>query len=348
MAVSSLPFDPRRRLEFTLVAALMLVAVSGRAQDSDVVAIAVHGGAGTILQSDLTAEQEAQYRAKLQQALQSGHRLLLQGQSSLDAVVAAVAVLEASPLFNAGIGAVLTWDETHELDASLMFGADLRAGAVAGVRTVASPIKLARAVMEKSDHVMLAGRGAEAFARAHGFAAVDNSVFTTERRLRALRKAKQQAQGQASVGVAPHKWGTVGAVALDAAGNLAAATSTGGMTAKRWGRVGDSPVIGAGTYADNRSCAVSATGHGEYFIRYNVAADICARVRYRGASIAAAADAVIFDELLPAGGTGGVIVMDRAGNIAMPFNTDGMYRGAIDTAGKLVIGIYKDPRGAAP
>ena len=347
----SLPFDPRRGLKFTLAAAVLVTLLSAanvQAQTGGAVAIAVHGGAGTILRADLTPEQEAQYRAKIQQALQTGHRLLAQGQSSLDAVVAAVEVLETSPLFNAGIGAVMTWEETHELDASLMFGADLRAGAVAGVRTVASPVKLARAVMENSDHVMLTGRGAEAFARAKGFPVVDNSVFTIERRLRALRQAKQRSQDQAARAVAPHKWGTVGAVALDAAGNLAAATSTGGMTGKRWGRVGDSPVIGAGTYADNRSCAVSATGHGEYFIRYNVAADICARVRYRGSTIAAAADAVIFDQLLPAGGTGGVIVMDPAGNIAMPFNTEGMYRGAIDVHGDLRIGIYKDPASSAP
>ncbi len=310
------------------------------------VAIAVHGGAGTIDQSSMTAEERAAYRAALGAALQAGHTRLLQGQSSLDAVVAAVTYLEDSPLFNAGIGAVLTWEGRHELDASIMSGADLNAGAVAGVTTVKNPIRLARAVMEQSVHVMLAGQGAERFAQGLGFDRVDNTIFTTPRRLQGLEEMKAEAAAQARDSLSqprtPHKWGTVGAVALDQAGNLAAATSTGGMTGKRWGRIGDSPVIGAGTYADNRSCAVSATGHGEYFIRYNVAADICARVRYERATIAEAGQAVLFDELLPNGGTGGVIIMDPRGNIAMPFNTEGMYRGSIDIRGRLSIGIHAD------
>ena len=305
------------------------------------VAIAIHGGAGTINVERMTDQERAEYRAALTAALQTGHEVLTTGGTSLDAVVAAVSYLEDSPLFNAGVGAVLTWEGRHELDASIMSGADLNAGAVAGVTTVKNPVRLARAVMEQSVHVMLSGQGAESFAAEQGFASVTNDVFTTPRRVQGLKKAKRRAQQTSHAVATPHKWGTVGAVALDQSGNLAAATSTGGMTGKRWGRIGDSPVIGAGTYADNRSCAVSATGHGEYFIRYNVAADICARVRYQGQSIAAAGHAVLFDELLPNGGTGGVIIMDAAGNIAMPFNTSGMYRGSIDTEGQLSLGIHK-------
>ena len=299
------------------------------------VAIAIHGGAGTIRGEDFTDELRAAVRATLTRALQAGHVALSDRQSSVDAVVAAITVLEASPMFNAGVGAVMTWDGQHELDASIMSGVDLQAGAVAGVKTVGSPILLARAVMEHSPHVMLSGRGAEAFAVETGMPAVDNASFTTERRRLDLHRARKKMAEQAALeqAVRPDKWGTVGAVALDANGNLAAGTSTGGMTAKRWGRIGDSPVIGAGTYADNRSCAVSATGHGEYFIRYNVAADICARVRYQGLDIETAGRQVVFDELLPAGGTGGVIIL----NISMPFNTEGMYRGSIDTAGELTI-----------
>ncbi len=306
------------------------------------VAIAIHGGAGTIDVAKMTDAERVAYRQGLTAALEAGHDILQAGGTSLDAVVAAVALMEASPLFNAGIGAVMTWEGQHELDASIMSGADLNAGAVAGVTTVKSPIRLARAVMEQSEHVMLTGAGAEAFARSIGMAPVANDVFTIPRRREALERVKAELGDQASLTPweAPHKWGTVGAVALDRNGNLAAATSTGGMTAKRWGRVGDSPVIGAGTYADNRSCAVSATGHGEYFIRYNVAADICARVRYQGLDVAEAGRQVLFDELLPNGGTGGVIIMDPAGNIAMPFNTQGMYRGSINVRGELTIGIH--------
>ena len=312
--------------------------------DDGMVAIAIHGGAGTIDASRMTPTERQAYYSALEKALRQGHRLLKQGHSSIDAVVAAVTSLESSPLFNAGVGAVLTWDGQHELDASLMSGKDLSAGAVAGVTTVKSPIQLARAVMEKSPHVMLAGKGAESFADSLGMARVTNDTFTIPRREKALERMKRRAKEQASVALPPpHKWGTVGAVALDRQGNIAAATSTGGMTGKRWGRIGDSPVIGAGTYADNRSCAVSATGHGEYFIRYNVAADICARVRYRGESVTDASRAVLFEELLPNGGTGGVIVIDAQGNIAMPFNTSGMYRGSIDTAGNMTLGIHKEP-----
>ncbi len=331
------------RLAFSLALLLCLPGVSWPdVAGAAPVAIVVHGGAGTIDESRMTAAERDAYRAVLTRALEAGHEILSNGGASLDAITAAIVILEDSPLFNAGVGAVMTWDATHELDASIMSGADLAAGAVAGVTTVKNPIRLARKVMEASDHVMLAGAGAEAFAKTAGMAVVDNATFTTERRRASLERVKRALSERASLNdlVAPKKWGTVGAVALDRAGNLAAGTSTGGMTAKRWGRIGDSPVIGAGTYADNRSCAVSATGHGEYFIRYNVAADICARVRYQGLDIAEAGRQVLFDELLPNGGTGGVIIMDPAGNIATPFNTEGMYRGSIDTNGHLTIGIH--------
>jgi len=328
-----------------LVACLSATWSASAEQENAPVAIAIHGGAGTLNPADLTEELRDAYLRKMTEALRAGHALLQAGQSSVDAVVTTVEILEQSPLFNAGIGAVMTFDGTHELDASLMSGADLQAGAIAGVTTVASPIHLARAVMLQSPHVMLSGAGAETFARSIGMQPVDNASFTTPRRLEQLQRAKAGLLEQVNIHqvLPPHKWGTVGAVALDRNGNLAAGTSTGGMTAKRWGRVGDSPIIGAGTFADNRSCAVSATGHGEYFIRYNVAADICARVRYLKESIQQAAQPVLFEELLPVGGTGGVIVMNPQGEIAMPFNTPGMYRGVIDIHGKLQLGIFQAP-----
>ncbi len=317
---------------------LLLALASGAAASTDTapIAIAIHGGAGTISRDKLSPELEAAYRAKLTEAVRAGYALLAADGSSVDAVIAAVEILEASPLFNAGVGAVMTWDGAHELDASLMSGGDRAAGAVAGVRTIRSPIRAARAVITDSPHVLLAGSGAEAFAREQGLAMVTNDHFTTERRRNDLQRVKARRLRDSD------KAGTVGAVALDRHGNLAAGTSTGGMTGKRWGRVGDSPIIGAGTWADNRSCAVSATGHGEYFIRYHVAGDICARVRYRQLPIAEAARQVLFDELEPAGGTGGVIVVDPAGNVAMPFNTSGMYRAAIDGTGALTVAIFAD------
>jgi|SRR5690625_247087 len=310
------------------------------------VAIAIHGGAGTIRRGALTPELEAEYRSALEEALTAGHLILRQGGSSLDAVVAAVKVMEDSPLFNAGKGAVFTSEGTNELDASIMDGATRMAGAVAGVKKVRSPITLARAVMENSPHVMMAGVGADSFAVEQGLEIVDQSYFFTQRRWDALKRAQEAeagAQLTASAGeYDDYKFGTVGAVALDSEGNLAAATSTGGMTNKRFGRVGDSPIIGAGTYADNASCAISATGHGEYFIRASVAHDICARVKYLGVSVKEAAEEVVLRELVEMGGDGGVIAIDRSGNIAMPFNTEGMYRGSVDTSGKMTIEIYKD------
>jgi beta-aspartyl-peptidase (threonine type) len=315
-------------------------------------AIAIHGGAGAIKQSKMTAEKRLAYETKLNQAVSTGYQLLAQGKSSQQAIIAAIQVMEASPLFNAGKGAVYTFDAEHELDASIMNGKTLNAGAVSGVKTVKSPIALAEKIMEESVHVMLSGEGAEQFAKNKGLTLVDNSHFNTEHRYNALLKAKQKLREkdqelkdfQAAHKSLPteYKVGTVGAVALDKEGNLAAGTSTGGMTAKRFGRIGDAPIIGAGTYANNDSCAVSATGHGEYFIRYHVAADICARLQYQNISLAKAADIVINDVLVKAGGSGGIIAIDAKGNIAMPFNSEGMYRASKSSNGKSYIGIFRN------
>ena len=303
------------------------------------VAIALHGGAGTIERGAMSEELEATYRAFLDDAITRGYEQLLEGRSGLDVVVNVIQLMEDSPLFNAGRGAVYTWEGTHELDASIMHGEHLDAGAVAGVSTVKSPIALARAVMEDSPHVMLASRGAEVFASEQGFDLVSPEYFATERRREALEayKANEQAGLKPE---ADHKFGTVGVVVLDQAGNLVAGTSTGGMTGKRWGRIGDSPVIGAGTYADNRSCAVSATGHGEYFIRHTVARDICARMQFGGMTLEEASSAVIMEELVAANGEGGIVAVDPAGEVALVFNTPGMYRASIDAMGRKVVGIY--------
>ncbi|WP_299807061.1 isoaspartyl peptidase/L-asparaginase family protein [uncultured Shewanella sp.] len=323
--------------------------ISANAMASDKpFSIAIHGGAGTISKANLTAEQQKAYREKLQQAVDAGYDILAKGGDSLSAVRASINILENSPLFNAGHGAVYTYDGTHEMDASIMDGNTMNAGAVAGVKHIKNPIDLALTVMEKSPHVMLSGQGAEEFALTQGFQLVPGNSFDTESRYQQLKSAKEKIKKaetnpdyQASTGSKTHhnyqqsaldysefdyKFGTVGAVALDQDGNLAAGTSTGGMTAKRFGRIGDSPVIGAGTYAENGVCAVSATGHGEYFIRYHVAGDICAKVKYQKKSIIQAADEVINQRLITAGGTGGVIAIDQRGNIATPFNTEGMYR----------------------
>jgi beta-aspartyl-peptidase (threonine type) len=260
------------------------------------------------------------------------------GGASLDAVVAAVQVLEDDPLFNAGRGAVLAASGQHELDASVMDGRDLRAGAVTGLRHVRSPVALARLVMERSPHVMLAGAGAEEFALEQGLAPVPNAHFATERRRRELDR---MLHGEIEAG-RESLMGTVGAVARDMNGNLAAATSTGGMTGKKWGRVGDSPIIGAGTYAANDCCAVSATGHGEYFIRAAVAHEIASLMRYRGLGVVEAAEEVVMRQLRALGGSGGVIAVGRDGRIAMPFNSEGMLRGAMDSSGRLVTALLKD------
>ena len=314
-------------------------------QEKPRVAIAIHGGAGTILKSSMTPEKEADYKRVLTQAVQHGYALLQKGEKGEVAVVETIKILESSPLFNAGIGAVYTFDGEHELDASIMHGGSKNAGAVAGVKTIRSPIEAALLVMNESPHVMLSGRGAEDYAKENGLEQVDNTVFDTEFRKQALDKAKARME-QASNGYGSQegneRFGTVGAVVLDSNGNIVAGTSTGGMTAKRYGRIGDSPVIGAGAYADNESCAVSATGHGEYFIRYNVAADICARMKYQGLSLSDAANTVVNDVLVKAGGDGGVIAIDAKGNVAMPFNSAGMYRASIDINGEVKVAIYKD------
>lgn len=316
------------------------------------IAIAIHGGAGTLDKNKMTPEKQKAYEAKLKEAIDTGYALLKKGESSENAIIAAIQILEDSPLFNAGKGAVYTYEGEHELDASIMNGKTLNAGAVSGVKTVKSPIILAQKVMNESVHVMLSGKGAEAFAKEQQLELVDNSYFNTKRRFQSLQKAKkklQEKQKQLKDFKAAHqaldvqfKYGTVGAVALDKSGNLAAGTSTGGMTAKRYGRIGDSPIIGAGTYANNQSCAVSATGHGEYFIRYHVAADICARMQYQNISLAKAADTVVNDILVKAGGSGGVIAIDAKGNIAMPFNSSGMYRASQSSNSPLFIGIFKE------
>ncbi|TPH17334.1 isoaspartyl peptidase/L-asparaginase family protein [Litorilituus lipolyticus] len=319
--------------------------------DKSPIAIAIHGGAGVIKKSRFTPEKEEAYRAKLTEAIDKGYSVLNRGGTSLDAITAAINVLENSPFFNAGKGAVYTHDETHELDASIMDGKTRQAGAVAGVKRIENPINLARLVMEESVHVMLSGNGAEQFALNQGIPLIDNKHFDTKSRYKSLQRAKEKMKKsqqskdyQAAHKALPfeYKVGTVGAVALDQYGNIAAGTSTGGMTNKRFGRIGDSPVIGAGTFAENESCAVSATGHGEYFIRYNVAADICARVKYQGKSIVQAGDEVINGVLKPIGGTGGVIIIDQQGNIAMPFNTEGMYRASKTTQDKAYVAIFSD------
>lgn len=307
--------------------------------------LVLHGGAGVIERKTMSNELEAQYRAKLAEARDSGYAVLERGGTSLDAVIATIKILEDSPLFNAGKGAVLTAEGTCELDASIMDGRTQAAGAVAGVRRIKNPITLARAVMEKSVHVMLTGEGAEKFAQQQGFDFVPNDYFKTDLRRQQLEKAKQREAGRPTSSLdrdhftRTARYGTVGCVALDQAGNLAAGTSTGGMTNKKFGRVGDAPIIGAGTYAHNATCAVSATGWGEFFIRVGVARDIAAQMEYKGSTLGDAATATLA-KVAALGGDGGVICLDRAGNIALPFNTTGMYRGYKLSNGKAAIDIF--------
>ncbi len=313
----------------------------------------IHGGAGVIRRGDLSPEKEKEYRAKLEEALMAGYKALQQGKTALDAVQIAINLLEDSPLFNAGKGAVFTHDGKNELDSAIMDGKDLRAGAVAGLRHVKNPINLARAVMEKSPHVMMVGDGAEQFAREQNIELVPEKYFFTQERWDALQNILKQERektakdgkkvSQLDLREEPYnKFGTVGAVALDKDGNLAAGTSTGGMTNKKYGRVGDAPIIGAGTYANNLTCAVSATGWGEFFIRLGVARDISAMMEYSAAPIQQAVDAVIHQKLQKAGGDGGVIAIDKFGNIGVSFNSEGMYRAYVDINGKPVVKIYKD------
>ncbi|MBI2380554.1 MAG: isoaspartyl peptidase/L-asparaginase [Gammaproteobacteria bacterium] len=349
-----------RRLVLSL--SLGIFAMSEAAAETRY-ALAIHGGAGTIERKAMSPELEQAYREALGQALAAGEAVLKAKGSALDAVEAAVRVMEDSPLFNAGKGAVFNAEGKNELDAAIMDGKTLAAGAVAGVHRAKNPISLARAVMEKSPHVMLVGEGAEVFAKAQGVELVEPKYFRTERRWQQLIKtrkdkgedtstlsedtsteAKARASDKTTAVEWPddHKFGTVGAVALDAQGNLAAATSTGGMTNKKWGRVGDSPIIGAGTYADNGGCAVSATGHGEFFIRAAVAHEICAQVKYAGKSLQAAAEAVVMDQLKAMGGEGGVIALDAKGLPALVFNSAGMYRGSVVSGGEPRIAIFRD------
>lgn len=313
----------------------------------------LHGGAGTIRRGSMTAETEAEYRGKMEEALRAGYDVLEGGGSGIDAVVAAITILEDSPLFNAGKGAVFTGEGTNTLDASIMSGSPLAAGAVAGVTRVKNPILLARLVMEESPHVLLAGAGAEEFARVQGVELVDPSYFFTERRWRSLERVRERAgepmperpvpaagSDEAALPAVPDKFGTVGVVALDRAGAIAAGTSTGGTTNKKWGRVGDSPIVGAGTYAGTR-CGVSSTGTGEYFIRNVVAYDICARMEYRGIPLEQAAREVIFDVLeAQRESTGGIIALDDEGHVVMMMNTAGMYRGYVNEDGVVVTEIY--------
>ena len=342
-----------------LVLALFTFASPSAAQaPEDPVVLVIHGGAGTILRADMTAETDASVRATLEAAVRAGHAALGGGAPALDAVLAAITVLEEDPQFNAGRGGVFAADGTVRHDASVMDGATGQAGASAGTMHVRHPIRLARAVMEASPHVLLTDEGAEEFALQQGLELVPNTYFHTEGRRRSLdavQRREREATGAlglddrrspAGLGeAAPEPWqlhGTVGAVALDAQGHLAAGTSTGGMTNKRWGRVGDAPIIGAGTYADDATCGVSATGWGEFFIRLGVARDIAARMAYLGESVDEAATHVIQTTLDEAGGTGGVIALDREGNVSMPFNTEGMYRATITRSGVVATAIYGD------
>jgi beta-aspartyl-peptidase (threonine type) len=300
-------------------------------------AIAIHGGAGAVPRATLSPEREQRYRAGLEAALEGGYAVLESGGSSLDAVCAAVRILEDDPCFNAGRGAALTREGAAELDAAIMDGRQQRAGAVASVRHVKNPVDLARRVMEKSRHVLLVGAGAEEFALEEGIGLVPNHYFRTAERQRQL---ESEQRGERVSDLVPPGKGTVGAVARDRDGNLAAATSTGGMTNKRPGRVGDSPIIGAGTYAKNGVCAVSATGHGEYFIRAVAAHHVCAAVEYRGLTLELAVRELLHDVLRGLGGDGGLIAVDRDGHIITDFSTEGMYRGARDSSGRSEIAIY--------
>lgn len=329
----------------SVLTAISLFAASPALADAPVT-IVIHGGAGALERGRYTPSEEAAYLAKLGEALDAGYAVLENGGSAVLAVQTAIVVMEDSPLFNAGKGAVFTREGKNELDASIMDGRAKAAGAVAGVTRVKNPIRLARAVMEHSPHVMMVGEGAEEFAKEQQLVLVKRSYFKTEARWRAYKEAleeEKKAAGQNKESGQPHdfKYGTVGAVALDKEGNLAAGTSTGGMTLKRYGRVGDAPIIGAGTFADNKSCAVSATGWGEYFIRLTVARDICAQVEYAGKSIAAATTDVIHNRLQKSGGDGGVIVLAPNGDFVMDFNSAGMFRGVKQGETK-EIAIYRE------
>lgn len=332
-----------------LLASLLLISCGNKQEEDEGVrksefAIVVHGGAGTMQPENYDNETEYEYKMKLNEALHVGWDLLEDGGTSLDAVEAAIKVLEDSPLFNAGKGAVFNSDGKNELDASIMNGKTLEAGAVARVTTIKNPVSAARLVMEKSPHVLLVGDGAEKFAKEQNLESVDNKYFYTEKRFKDFERIKNSAKGKKAAleDFPDSKFGTVGAVALDKNGNLAAATSTGGMTNKMYGRVGDSPIIGAGTYANNKTCAVSATGHGEYFIRNVIAYDLSALMEYKNFSLQEAADSLINGKLKSQNANGGLIALDTLGNVATPFNTDGMFRAYMLDDGLARIKIFKE------
>ena len=315
-------------------------------------AIIIHGGAGTILRGNLSKKKEKAYRDKLEEAIRAGYTILKNGGTSQLAVVKTIQIMEASPLFNAGKGAVFTHEETNELDASFMDGETLNAGAVAGVKNVKSPIELAVKIMTDSEHVMLSGEGASIFAKEKGLEMVDPAYFYTERRFKSLQRIKNRAKTELDnndkkaafydTDIKNAKFGTVGCVALDKNGNIAAGTSTGGMTNKRWGRIGDAPIIGSGTYANNKTCGVSSTGWGEYFIRSQVAYDISAQMEYQKKTLKEATKDVIQNKLTKLGGTGAVVALDNNGNMSFEFNTAGMYRASMNDTGELIVKIYKE------
>lgn len=328
---------------------------SAQAKPMENFAIVIHGGAGTILKEHMSMELENRYKAVLNEALKAGYDILAKGGTSTDAVIASIKVMEDSPLFNAGKGSVFANDGANYMDASIMEGKGLKAGAVAGIKTIRNPIEAAYAVMEKSPHVLLAGEGADKFAKEQGLKTESPEYFYDEIRWKQLLQAKEEGEIQldhfsdtsGSIDTDPgsnKKHGTVGCVALDKQGNIAAGTSTGGMTNKKWARVGDSPIIGAGTYANNNTCGVSCTGHGEYFIRNVVAYDVSAMMEYKGLSLDRAAHEVVMKKLKAQEGEGGLIALDAKGNITMPFNTAGMYRGYMKKDGKAWIGIYEDDK----
>lgn len=304
-------------------------------------AIAVHGGAGTILKSTMTTDKEQAYKKALQDAITAGETVLKKGGKALDAVEVAIRSLEDDPLFNAGRGAVFTNEGKNEMDASLMNGKDLAAGCVAGVTHIKNPISLARAVMDRSDHVLLTGAGAMEFAKKINAEFADDAYFFVQMRYDQLEAAKKENKVVMDHNDKEKKFGTVGAVALDVHGDIAAGTSTGGMTNKKFGRVGDSPIIGAGTYANNKTCAISCTGHGEFFMKAVVAYDISCLMEYKGLSLKEACDVVVMDKLVKIGGEGGLIALDAKGNIELPFNSEGMYRASKKSGEEIFIGIYK-------
>lgn len=335
-----------------LLISLTLVSCTNfKKQKINEFAIVIHGGAGTILKKNMTPEKEKAYQEKLKEAIRAGYHILKNGGKSIDAVEQTIHVLENSPLFNAGKGAVFTHEETNELDASIMTGNDLNAGSVAGVADVKNPISLARSIMENSEHVMLSGRGASNFAKQQGLELVSPNYFYTDHRFKSLQRVKEKLKTELDHNgksafydpiIKNSKFGTVGCVALDKEGNITAGTSTGGMTNKRWNRIGDAPIIGSGTYANNNTCGISSTGWGEYFIRAQVAHDISALMDYKGLSLQEAAKVVIQNKLTKLGGTGGIIGVDKNGNMVFEFNTSGMYRASMDDKGELIVKIYRD------